>query len=88
LLRRIGATTRRQPAMTAWQAVVVTVRGILLGAAAATTTVAAVARTFTGSWQPAIPWDSLLTIAGVTVVLADLATFAPVVHMIRRDSEA
>lgn len=88
LLRRAGATTGQQLAMTAWQAMVVTVTGLVLGAAAAASAVAAVARALTGSWTPAIPWPAVLTITGATILLAGAATFAPVVHMIRRDGEA
>ncbi len=88
LLGRVGATVRQLLAMSAWQAIQVTLVGIILGAAAATVGVIAVAKAFTGAWTPAIPWTSVIAILAAVIALTATATLGPTAKMLTRTTNS
>jgi putative ABC transport system permease protein len=70
LLGRVGATRGQIAAMFGWQAVFVTITGLIAGIAAGAVTLLTVTRAATGSWVPFIP---LVPAIGLVVVVAALA---------------
>jgi putative ABC transport system permease protein len=83
LLARVGATKGQLAAVTAWQSAVVSVTGVLLGAAAGAAALASVARALTGSWMPYVPAGPALAIVGIVLALTLAATLGPTAVLVR-----
>ena len=83
LLSRVGATRGQLAAVTAWQSVVVSVTGVLLGAAAGAATLASVTRALTGSWTLYVPAGPALVIVGTVLALTLAAPLGPTSVLVR-----
>jgi len=83
LLRQVGATSRQLISLTVWQSGLVSLVGIGLGVAAGATTLAAVARAFSGGW-PYVPLAPALVIVGSVLALALAATLGPTAAILAR----
>jgi putative ABC transport system permease protein len=85
LLGRTGATRGQVAAVFGWQALFVTVTGVVAGVAAGAVALLTVARAATGTWVPFIP---LAPAAGLVIgvaVLAGAAVMIPFYVMSRRE---
>jgi putative ABC transport system permease protein len=83
LLGRVGATRRQLAAMTGWQALVVSVTGMLLGAGTGVAALGCVSRALTGNWVPYITAPSVLVLAGTVLALTLAATLGPAAAILR-----
>jgi putative ABC transport system permease protein len=88
LLGRVGATRRQLAAVTAWQSMLVSVTGVLLGAVAGAATLACVARALTGNWTPYLPATPVLAIVGLVVALTMTATLGPTAVILRAPAQS
>ncbi|MGP3954259.1 FtsX-like permease family protein [Streptomyces sp. 7N604] len=83
LLRVIGMLPGQLRAMAAWEAAVVALTALLLGAAIALATLAPILGAAYGNPMPYVPWNVAAGVAGGTLLLALLATGLPVQSALR-----
>jgi putative ABC transport system permease protein len=83
LLRRVGATAGQLLRVTAWQAALLAVTGILLGLAAGGITLTSMTRAITGS-LPYIPVPAAVVVTGAVLALTLAGTMLPTALILRR----
>ena len=85
LLSRVGATRGQVAAVFGWQAVFVTITGLIAGVAAGAVTLLAVTRAATGSWVPFIPFAPAAGLVLGVAALTAGAVMIPCYAMARRE---
>ncbi|MFG2719188.1 FtsX-like permease family protein [Streptomyces sp. NPDC048416] len=83
LLRVVGALPGQVRSMAAWEAGIVAVTALVLGAVVALATLAPMLTAAFGSWLPYLPWPMALATAGGVLALTLLATGVPVRRTLR-----
>ena len=83
LLRRVGATAGQLLRVTAWQAALLAVTGILLGLAAGGITLTSMTRAIPGS-LPYIPVPAAVVVTGAVLALTLAGTMLPTALILRR----
>lgn len=82
LLLRVGAGFRQLLSMTAYQTIVLSLAGLILGAGAAAASVLVVCKALTGVWAPYITWPPVVFIVTAVVALTAAAILAPTTWML------
>jgi putative ABC transport system permease protein len=87
LLRRLGTTHRQLITMTAWQAVLLGLLGLVLGAAVGAPSLIVVTEAISGSWMPYLTWHLVLAIAAVVMAVTGASTLAPTACLLAIDRD-
>jgi putative ABC transport system permease protein len=87
LLRRLGTTDRQLLGMTAWQAVLLGLLGLVLGVAVGAPPLIVLTEAISGSWVPYLTWGPLLAIAAVVMTVIAVSTLGPTACVIARDRD-
>ena len=84
MLWRIGTTRGQLLASMAWQSVVVGVVGVVLGVATGAAAVIGVSKALTDSWQPYVPWPTVVAVLAGVLALSAVATLGPTMGLLRK----
>jgi putative ABC transport system permease protein len=77
LLRRLGTTHRQMLTMTAWQAILLGMLGLVLGVAVGAPSLLVLTEAISGSWVPYLTWPPLLAIVAVVMTVIAVSTLGP-----------
>jgi putative ABC transport system permease protein len=87
LLRRLGTTHQQLLTITAWQAVLLGLLGLVFGTAVGAPSLIVVTEAISGSWMPYLTWQLVLTIVAVVMAVIGAATLAPTVCLLAMDDD-
>jgi putative ABC transport system permease protein len=87
LLRRLGTTHRQLLAMTAWQAVLLGLLGLVFGVAVGAPSLIVVTEAISGSWKPYLTWELVLAIGAVVMAVIGASTLVPTACLLAVDRD-
>ena len=87
LLRRLGTTHRQLLTMTAWQAILLGLLGLVFGAAVGAPSLIVVTEAISGSWMPHLTWPPVLAIVAVVMAVIGVSTLAPTACLLALDRD-